>query len=180
MTAQSRQVLTELLVLSAQAGRVQALAALVAIWQAPLLRHARRLTACDDAAADVMQESWLEIHRCLGRLEDPARFAPWAYRIVTYRSAHWVRKRQRRRQAEQTIKESWAQAPGSEETQRVDSVDAVRGALRRLSADQQAILELRYVEEFSTEQIAEALGIAVGTVKSRLFHARQKLREYLS
>lgn len=61
----------------------------------------------------------------------------------------------------------------------VDNADLVRVALRQLAPDQQTILELRYVEEFNIDQIAEALDIAAGTVKSRLFHARQHLKGIL-
>ncbi|MGD9646932.1 MAG: RNA polymerase sigma factor [Pirellulales bacterium] len=185
MSQPAQQVLTELLVLRAQAGQRDAIGLLVRHWHERLLRHARRSTGAEDAALDVMQEAWLDICRGLWQLDDPARFGPWAYRIVTRRSARWVRQRQRRRQVEQQqFKQAQASDPGEParepgELARAETADAVRVALRRLPADQQAILELRYVEGFGIEQIAAALGIAAGTVKSRLFHARQHLRTFL-
>ncbi len=190
MTQHAHQVLTELLVLRAQAGQRDAIGLLVRMWYERLLRHARRTTGTEDAALDVLQEAWLEICRGLHQLDDPARFGPWAYRIVTRRCARWVHKQQRRRQVEQAhfehaqIEQAQSSAHGertseADATARSDTTDAVRTALRRLPAEQQAILELRYVEDFSIEQIATALGIAAGTVKSRLFHARQHLRNFL-
>jgi RNA polymerase sigma-70 factor (ECF subfamily) len=174
------QVLTELLVLRAQAGQSDAMPNLVRTWHDRLIRHAERLTGRADAAKDIMQEAWLSICRGLKGLDDPARFGPWAYRIVSRRSALWVRKQRRRRQVE----EDWAhQQPTKhsalDSSADADTVDAVRTALRRLPAEQQAILELRYVEDFDVNQIAIALNIATGTVKSRLFHARQVLREQI-
>lgn len=172
------QVLTELLVLRSQGGQSDAMPNLVRLWHGRLIRHAERLTGKADAANDVMQDAWMSICHGLNSLDDPSRFGPWAYRIVTRRSALWVRKQQRRRQLEG----DWAHQQPNEPTGSSDQaelVDAVRTALRRLPAEQQAILELRYVEDFGIDQIAIALGIAAGTVKSRLFHARQVLREHI-
>jgi RNA polymerase sigma-70 factor (ECF subfamily) len=190
MSQHTHQVLTELLVLRAQVGQRDAVGLLVRMWHERLLRHARRTTGTEDAALDVMQEAWLDICRGLYQLDDPARFGPWAYRIVTRRCARWVHKQQRRRQVEQAHieqahiertqeSETGMQSREADAVARSDTADAVRTALRRLPAEQQAILELRYVEGFGIEQIATSLGIAAGTVKSRLFHARQHLRNFL-
>ena len=61
-----------------------------------------------------------------------------------------------------------------------DEIDEVRTALSKLPGEQQAILEMRYVEGFGIQQIAAVLGIATGTVKSRLFTARELLRNILT
>jgi RNA polymerase sigma-70 factor (ECF subfamily) len=181
MADRAHQVLTELLVLRAQGGHDDAISLLVSSWQDRLLRHAKRLTGRDDAGRDVMQEAWLDIIRSLRGLEDPARFGPWAYKIVTRRSAKWIRRQQRRRQVEREVATELGTASGvPTATNTADDTDAVRVALRQLPADQQAILELRYVEDYGIEQIAEALGIAAGTVKSRLFHARRHLRDLIT
>jgi RNA polymerase sigma-70 factor (ECF subfamily) len=176
MADHAHQVLTELLVLRAQAGNQDAISLLVRAWQDRLRRHAFRLTGRDDAASDVTQDAWLDIARGISRLEDPAKFGPWAYRIVTRGCSLWVRRERRRRQIERTAACELALPIGSAP----DTEDSVRVALRRLPADQRAILELRYVEEYSISQIAEALDIAEGTVKSRLFYAREHLRHQIT
>ena len=181
MADRTHQLLTELLVLRAQGGQEDAMGLLVRCWQERLLRHAKRLTGRDDAGRDVLQEAWLQIARGLPGLEDPASFGPWAYKIVTRRCAKWVQREQRRRQVE---REAAAQLGSNADAQAAvstaDDADAVRVALRRLPAEQQAILELRYVEDFGIAQIAEALDLPPGTVKSRLFHARQQLRDLIT
>lgn len=91
----AERVINELLVLEAQSGDEKALSALVNRWQRPLLRHALQLTGHGDAAADVVQETWLAIARGLGRLDDPACFAHWALQILSRKAADWVRQRQR-------------------------------------------------------------------------------------
>jgi RNA polymerase sigma-70 factor (ECF subfamily) len=181
MTNHTQRVLTELLVLRAQAGNDDAVGLLVGLWHERLLRHATRLIGRDDAGQDVTQEAWLDISRGLRRLDDPGSFGPWAYKIVTRCAARWIRREQRRRHVEG---QSAAEPTNSRTTQNAekaaDSVDAVRVALRRLPADQRTILELRYVEDYGIRQIAEVLGIPAGTVKSRLYQARQELRNHLT
>src|SRR4051812_27878849 len=101
MHTRAQQVLTELLVLRAQAGQRDALPLLVPLWHEHLLRHAQRMANNHEAAKDITQDSWLDISRTLHSLEDPSRFAPWAYRIVTLKSALWIRQQSRRRTIEQ-------------------------------------------------------------------------------
>jgi RNA polymerase sigma factor (sigma-70 family) len=178
MAEPAHEVLTELLVLRAQAGQRDAVGLLVRVWQERLLRHARRLTGQDDDAVDVLQDAWMDIARGLHGLDDPARFGAWAYRIVTRRCALGMRRYRRRREVEREVALMRVPAPDREAA--TDAIDEVRVALRQLPVEQKAILELRYVDEFGIKQIAEALGIAAGTVKSRLFYAREQLREILA
>jgi RNA polymerase sigma-70 factor (ECF subfamily) len=178
MAEPAHQVLTELLVLRAQAGHGDAICLLVRVWQERLLRHARRLTEWHDDAEDILQDSWMDIASGLHGLDDPARFGAWAYRIVTRRCALRIRRQQRRREVERKFAAMHVPAPEREAA--TDAIDAVRVALRQLPAEQKAILELRYVDDFGIKQIAEILGIAAGTVKSRLFSAREHLRKILA
>jgi RNA polymerase sigma-70 factor (ECF subfamily) len=116
----------------------------------------------------------------LNGLDDPARFDTWAYRIVTRRCALGIRRQRRRREVEREVAAMHIPVTAPECQAAVSAVDAVRVALRKLPAEQRVILELRYVDDFGIKQIAEALGIAVGTVKSRLFYAREHLRDILA
>lgn len=77
-----RNAYVELLVLCAQDGDRQALAALVDHWHLRLSRYALHMTGDVEASVEVMQEVWLAVVRSLRRLDDPARFGSWAYRIV--------------------------------------------------------------------------------------------------
>jgi len=100
--------LTELLVLRAQAGDVNAYEALARIWQPLLLAHARRLSRgfADGAGADwpaeAVQDAWVSIARGLGSLDDPRAFGGWAMRIVARRLADRVRGATRRRRERDT------------------------------------------------------------------------------
>lgn len=168
----------ELLVMRCQDGDRQALGDLVRRWQPRLVQYAGRLVNGPDAAADVVQEAWLAIVRGLARLDDPARFRPWAYRIVTHKCADWTRRRQRSRATEASLV-SDPVAPTPPQADASDEVEMIRKALRQLPNQQKAILALFYLDGMSVRLIAEILSLPEGTVKSRLFHARGHLKEVL-
>src|SRR4030042_5729298 len=86
------RIIDEILVMDCQSGRVKAMELLVNRWQKRLWQYARNLTGDTEAAWDITQESWLGIIRGIGRLDDPARFRPWAYRIVPNKVNDWIRK----------------------------------------------------------------------------------------
>lgn len=173
----------ELLVLRCQAGDEEALRLLIGRWQARLSRLAWRLTGDREAARDVVQEAWLAIVRGLRRLDDPARFRSWACRIVNNKCADWTRRRVVRRRVTGELREQAkppvAPAVSAHENDSSNDVARLRCALRELPDQQRAILALHYIDGFGLREIAVALDIPVGTVKSRLFHARAALRDAL-
>ena len=171
------QVVDELLVLAAQARDVRAFERLASRWHPRLLRHARRLTDDAEGAQEAVQEAWLAIARGLGRLADPAAFGAWALRITGRRCADWIARRQRLRQRFEAL-EAAADVP-SPVTAPADDVSLLRETLRRLGAEQRTLLAMYYVDDMPLRQIAYALGIPVGTIKSRLYHARKLLRAEL-
>ena len=171
-------IYVELLVLRAQDGDRQAFAALVDYFHPRLLRHARHLTRDVEAAADVVQEAWLVVARSLRRLDDPACFGTWVYRIVGNKSHDWLRRRVRGRETTQSLQadppvEDYARGEHDGEIARV------RAALTQLSRDQRAVLSMYYLDDMSVREIADALSLPLGTVKSRLFYGRNRLKQVL-
>jgi len=169
----------EWLVLRCQDGNSAALSELVAKWQPRILRHAMRLTANRDAAADVSQAAWLAIIRGIDRLNDPACFRRWAYRIVAFKSADWIRNRQQDRTfanpiaTDPTDYRKTNNAPD-------DDIVAIRLAMSRLTTDQRTVLSMFYLEDMPLVEIAEAMSLPLGTIKSRLHYARQALKDTLT
>ena len=158
----------QLLVLEAQDGDVRALEALVRRWQKRLWRHALRLTDDPDAAWDVTQQTWLGIIKGLRRLNDPARFRAWAYRITTNQAMDWLKKNRR------SIR-SIADYP--EPAARKTADLGLTELLPKLDLRKRLVLSLFYLEKLTISEISAALGIPIGTVKSRLHKARQELKE---
>jgi len=175
------RIYEELLVLRSQDGDRQALEELVGRWHGRFVRAATRLTGGDrEAARDAVQDAWLAIVRGLARLDDPARFGPWAHRIVRNKAIDWVRAQGRRRPIDADPAEmSAAEEPDSAGAADRSEHRALVEALRGLAAGQRALLSLFYREGFSVGEISETLEIPVGTVKSRLHRARNQLKQAL-
>ena len=169
-------VCDEYLVARCQTGDDDAFELLVKRWYPRMLGLAMQHTGDAEAAQDVVQEGWLGIVAGLASLRDPARFRPWAYRIVLNKARDWVRWREsRRRLARETEASERIERAGS----LTDIVGRVRAGLDELDPDHRLILRWYYLEEMSVGEIAEVLTIPPGTVKSRLYHARQKLRDQI-
>lgn len=175
MNRARERVIDELLVLRCQGGNREAFDLLVRRWQRRLWQYARRLTGSSDAAWDVMQETWMAILKQIRKLNDPAWFAAWAYRIVRNKCADHCRKASRRR----NLADALAERQRASNSCREGPGDAVAQALRRLSPDRQELLTLKYGADLNIIEIALVLGIPAGTVKSRLHHAREQLRQIL-
>jgi len=168
----------ELLVLRCQEGDTEAFELLVGRWQRRLWRHAWRLTGEESAAWDAVQEAWIGISRGIARLADAAAFPAWAYQIVSNKCRDSVRCEKRRREAVGTYSE-WMQREDREAAVVEERFGTLKEVLEHLPGPDRAVLSLRYQEDFDTAEIAGILGVPEGTVKSRLFYARKRLRKYL-
>lgn len=181
MARTTEQIELELLVLDCQDGSRDAMERLLVLWVPRLEARAQTLCGSHEGAAEVVQRSLIAMARSIGRLDDPAAFAGWSMRIVAHKSADWIRERRRERargagpdgaRDPEAAPRSAADAGGHDAAR-------VRLALDELSPERRALLGLHYGHGVSVEGIARSLGIAVGTAKSRLFHARKDLRRLL-
>lgn len=177
--AATRRLLDEYLVVAARTGDQRAFADLVRRWQRRLLAHAWRLTGDDEAARDAVQSGWLEIVRGLGRLQDERAFPAWAYRIISRRCARHIKGVQGQRETARAA----AAEPKPELTQpdleQRDEVKRLHTAIRSLPPPQRAAVALFHFEDLSIPEIAVALDVPAGTIKTRLMHARRRLRGVL-
>lgn len=173
MVDHSEQLVDELLVMDAQSGRLKALEMLVSRWQKRFWRYAYRLTGNSEAAWDITQESWLGIVRGISRLNDPAKFRPWAYRIVTNKTNDWIRNRAKGplRPVESITNRRCQSQPHSGET----SAD-LQSVMRQLPSQSRTVLTLYYLDEFGLAEVAAILRIPPGTAKSRLHAARREFK----
>jgi len=162
----------ELLVLRSQEGDRESFGQLVDYWQPRLFAHAWRLTGSEEAAWDVVQDTWMAALGGVNKLAEPRLFAPWLFRIAANKCADWVHKQERRRKTEgQVLRDVPAPAPPSSEGR--DVLDTARALL---PSQTNALLALYYIEGFTAEEIGGILAIPPGTVRSRLFYARAELK----
>ena len=174
VTSDKVRALDAYLVASARLGDRAAFEMLVRRWNGKLLAHAWRLLRDGEAAKDAVQGSWAEMVRGLPRLRDDRAFAAWAYRIVSRRCVRHIRRAGDDRRLAADIAVEPPQV--SLATPAASDVAALQAAIRALPPEQQAAIALFYLEEMSVAEVAVALDVPAGTVKTRLMHARRKLR----
>ncbi len=165
----------ELLVWRCQEGDATAFDELLGRWQERWWRQAWRLTGNEQAAWDVLQEASVVIARDLRKLQTASAFAAWAYRIMSHKSRDWLRQHVRRREREAEFAERLLldqEGPAVPPTR----VERLREVFPRLADADRALLALRFEDGLGLEEIAALLAIPAGTVKSRLHHAKQRLR----
>jgi RNA polymerase sigma-70 factor, ECF subfamily len=170
------RILDEYLVVLSQSGSREALSRLVARWSPRLLRYAARTLGSAEGAEDVVQETWSSAIRSLPRLQDSARFPAWIYGIATRRCADLIRRRSRSRRLGARV-EADIQVNGKVvDPAGLDHGIDLAAALRRLPAEHRLTVSLHYGEDLGVDDVAQALGVPAGTVKSRLHAARRTLK----
>lgn len=173
MARNSEQILTEWLVLQVQSGSVEALEQLLKLWYPKVMRYAAGQTRIRESAKDVVQETLLSATRHIQRLEDPAAFPKWLYRIAQRRIADHLRAEFRHRHDDRAgDADLGADQPGPG--------TSFEDALESLAAESYQVVHLRYLIGLSVKEIAAVIGVPEGTVKSRLHSARAQLRNLLT
>ena len=161
-----------------QSGNKIALAELVKRWHKIFCNKAYWIVKDKDVAKDIAQDSWKTIMDKLPNLKEPKYFGSWATRIVYNKSLDWVRSKAKEREYNQASFRE--QSIFENETNDDEFIkQKLLGAIKNLPNNQQEVIKLFYVEAYSLKEISEVLKISVGTTKSRLFHAREKLKQIL-
>jgi RNA polymerase sigma-70 factor, ECF subfamily len=161
------------LVLQAQRGDPEAFQALVCGAPDRLYAVAWRILRDPDRAEDALQQALIQIWEDLPDLRDPERFDAWTYRLVVHAS---YREARRERRWTSRIREIPVDPPGDDRVGEVVDRDEVERGFRRLTPEHRAVLVLHYYVGLPVSEIAETLGIPVGTAGSRLHYAVRTLR----
>lgn len=135
------------------------------------MRLALRLTGNRDDAQDVMQDAAISLSKSIGRLDDPRRFSSFCYAIIRRRAVDKIRRNIKTRAARDTM--AGVPPPAEPDT---ESALAMRQALGKLGETERLMLSLFYIDGYTGAELAAALGVPIGTVKSRLFTARAHLK----
>ncbi len=161
-----------------QSGNANALTELVKRWHKQFCEKAYWIVKDADQSKDIAQDSWKTIIAKIEDLREPNKFGAWALRIVYSKALDSIRASSKKRlQLEEFAKE---QSQTIEECHEdLQLKNELLKAIRSLPVKQQLVIKLFYVEEYSLQEIGDLLRISVGTAKSRLFHAREKLKYIL-
>jgi len=173
--ADSDRVFDELLVISVRTGDRRAAERLAARWHPRLMRTAIRILGDRDQGQDATQETWAAISAGWVRLDDPRKFAGWAFAIL-HRKCTDI---QRRLIKDRDGLNEMALASGDARVEASDSRIAINNAFTGLKPEHRATAILFFAEGLSLIEVSHITGVPVGTVKSRLFNARQQLKTTL-
>ncbi|MFN7163221.1 MAG: RNA polymerase sigma factor [Hyphomonas sp.] len=173
--SETDRIYDELLVTLVRAGDKAAGERLAARWQPRLMRAARRMLGDTEEAREAVQEAWGGICRGWLALSDPAMFPAWAYGILTRKCADRIRRLSGARR--RFVPEDAAPEPA--EIDAAPLRHSLVAALGQLSPDHRIAAILYFSEGLTLAETAAATGVPVGTAKSRIFHARQQLKELL-
>ncbi|MGB5499335.1 MAG: RNA polymerase sigma factor [Maribacter sp.] len=167
------KIFDALLVLQYQSGDKKALGMLVKRHHNRFCNHANWYLHDLDASKDVVQDCWGIIFNKLVNLRDPNSFSSWAMRIVTRKSIDYLKQKITKR--EKLKQYQYTNLEGTKNEENTEIIK-LQQAIKSLPNNQQIVLRLFYTQEYSLIEIGNILDISVGTVKSRLFHAREKLK----
>jgi RNA polymerase sigma-70 factor (ECF subfamily) len=179
------------LVERARSGDAAAFAELVNRYERKIYRLARNITQNDEDAEDVLQETFLKAYSHLDSFQGDSKFYTWLVRIAVNEALMKLRKRKGDRTisldeptdtGEDTVPREiavWEDNP-EERYSKEELRQILERAVESLKPSFRTVFMLRDIEELSTEETAEALGISVPAVKSRLLRARLQLREKLT
>ncbi len=175
-----KRIIEKYLVTCARLGDRVAQEELVTRYQKKFLGHAYRLLGDAEQARDAVQEGWIDILRGITKLKDDGAFQAWAFRIITRKCSKHIAGSQKDRVIHQSIlDEPGPDHVAGDEIERAADRQPLKEALAKLPSEHRAAVALFYLEDMSVAEVAVALEIPAGTVKTRLMNARKKLRAAL-
>ena len=175
------------LVRTAVSGRESAFEELVRRYQRPIASYVYRMVGDYDAALDLTQEVFIKVYNSLSRYRSEFKFSTWIYKIAHNTAIDHLRRHTVRDQ----IMTADGVGPGSEiaiesrrltpeqESEREERRSEIESVVQSLPAAYRELIVLRHSHDLSYDEIAEVTGLPLGTVKNRLFRAREAMRDLL-
>ncbi|HKP36371.1 MAG TPA: sigma-70 family RNA polymerase sigma factor [Pyrinomonadaceae bacterium] len=175
------------LVQSALAGRESGFEELVRRYQRPIAAYVYRMVGDYDAALDLTQEVFIKVYNSLGRYRSEFKFSTWIYKIAHNAAIDHLRRNSAREQTlsngdggerSEVVIESRRMTP-EQESERNERCSEIETVVQLLPHAYRELIVLRHSHDLSYDEIAEVTGLPLGTVKNRLFRAREAMREQL-
>jgi len=166
----------EILVLRCQVGDGEAFEELFELYQPRLRYYIRRLDAKTDNIDDMLQDIWLSVYRKIENLKEPRAFPVWLYRIARNKVFGGFRNK---RIFAPLPEEGVLSEIKDEPDIPTGRAEAIHKALTEIQPHHREVLTLCFLENLPYQQIAEIVGCGLGTVKSRIYYAKQSLQKVL-
>ena len=167
-----------------QDGNLAALGELYELFKDVVYRTALAITHDRHAAEDILQECFVRLYQYAGSIDAERPLKPWLYRVVVNLSYDWFSRKPPLQPLDDVLE--WLSglpnvlpSPDHKAEER-ELHKMVRDVIAELPMSHQAVVVLYYLENLSIEEVSEVVDLPVGTVKSRLYHARKRLRDALA
>jgi len=175
------------LVRSAIAGREAGFEELVRRYQRPIAAYVYRMVGDYDAALDLTQEVFIKVYNSLTRYRSEFKFSTWIYKIAHNAAIDYLRRHTVREQAlcssidgdRREISIESRRLTPEQESERRERRSEIESVVQLLPATYRELIALRHSHDLSYDEIAEVTGLPLGTVKNRLFRAREAMRDQL-
>ncbi len=175
------------LIVGAIRGGEDSFAELVQRYQRPIISYVYRFLNDYDASLDVTQEVFIKVYNSLDRYSSDYKFSTWLYRIAHNAAIDHIRRHSKKEQsieAENQEGEYQMQLESSrpnpeEDRERSEWRNEIEAVVKCLPVAYRELIELRHGKDLSYVEIAEITDLPLGTVKNRLFRAREMMREML-
>ena len=170
------------LILKIQGGNLDALGEIYDRHRHLVFRTALAICNDPEAAADLLQDVFLRLHRFAARIDPERPLEPWLYRVTANQTYTWVKRHQRWSHPLEEIAE-WLSSGVKHSPQYITEQDdeskRIQAAIVKLSLPHRVVVVMYYINDLSLHEIAEILEIPEGTVKTRLHYGRRALRNHL-
>jgi RNA polymerase sigma-70 factor (ECF subfamily) len=173
------------LVTRAIAGREDGFEELVRRYQRPIAAYVYRMVGDYDAALDLTQEVFIKVYGSLARYRSEYKFSTWIYKIAHNAAVDHLRRHSTREQS--LVKQSEGEQydlpiesgrlSPEQESEKAERCAEIEAVVRQLPAAYRELIVLRHSHDLSYDEIAEVMGLPLGTVKNRLFRAREVMRQ---
>jgi RNA polymerase sigma factor (sigma-70 family) len=172
-------IYNELLVLRCRQGNKKAFEELIGLWEGKLLYYIRRLVDNEEDAWQILQQVWVVVFHGITKIRETNKFPAWLYGIARNSALNHLRSKYSEssflKEYEEYKDASISQFEDCSEV--FDNAEQVHYGLSKMSLSYREILTLFFFEDLSLIEIAAVLQLPVGTVKSRLYYAKQALRK---
>ena len=166
------------LVARALAGSNGAWQKLVKRYEKRVYNYALRMVGHPDDAFDLMQEVFMGVHRNLASFRGDAPFPGWLFRIASFRCTDYLRRRRPHESFDEQTTGVINPVGPEEQTFATHTNQKITAALQTLPDGQRQVVELKFFQHFTFEDIAAQLGISPNTAKTRLYSALRKLKQH--
>ena len=179
-STRKEQIYQELLVLRCRKNDTAAQEELIRMYEKRLFYFLRRLVKQEEDAWDLLQETWMKVFQNLSRLNNPEKLTSWLYTIARNTAMSYLRKQQDNVTWSDELDPGTMEPGNSEPAFGPEDMARVHASLEQLSLPHREVLTLFFLEDLPLDEIAGIVGVPAGTIKSRLYYAKQQLRELLT